>query len=111
MHPWNEPIFASPAPRAASGKLPHALLIHGVQGVGKLALAERVAQLLLCETDSGAKPCGRCDGCRRSLAGNHPAFLLPEPESLAKPIELEEGDPAPAKKTTKPSTEIKIEQV
>jgi DNA polymerase III subunit delta' len=111
MHPWNEPILASLAARAATGKLPHALLIHGVQGVGKLALAERVAQLLLCETESGAKPCGRCDGCRWYLGGNHPDFLRLEPESLAKPIEAEEGDPAPAKKTTKPSTEIKIEQV
>lgn len=111
MHPWNEPILNSLAARAAGGKLPHAMLIHGMQGVGKLALAERVAQLLLCETESGAKPCGRCDGCRWFLGGNHPDFLRLEPESLAKQIEHEEGEPAPAKKTTKPSTEIKVEQI
>jgi DNA polymerase-3 subunit delta' len=109
MHPWNEPILQSLAARA--GKLPHAMLIHGVQGVGKLALAERVAQLLLCETESGAKPCGKCDGCRWFLAGSHPDFRRLEPESLAKEVEPEEGEPAPAKKTAKPSTEIKIEQV
>ena len=109
MHPWNEPILQSLAARA--GKLPHALLIHGVQGIGKLALAERVAQFLLCEADSGAKPCGRCDGCRWFLAGSHPDFRRLEPESLAKEVEPEDGEEAPAKKTAKPSIEIKIEQV
>jgi DNA polymerase-3 subunit delta' len=111
MHPWNEPILASLAARAASGRLPHAMLIHGMQGVGKLALAERVAQLLLCETESGAKPCGSCDGCRWFLGGNHPDFLRLEPEALSKAPEPEEGEAAPSKKTTKPSLEIKIEQV
>jgi DNA polymerase-3 subunit delta' len=109
MYPWNEPILQSLADRA--GKLPHALLIHGAQGIGKLALAERIAQLLLCEAESGAKPCGRCDGCRWYLAGSHPDFRRIEPESMAREIEPEEGEAAPAKKTAKPSTEIKIEQV
>jgi DNA polymerase III subunit delta' len=111
MHPWNEPILASLAARAGSGKLPHAMLIHGMQGVGKLALAERVAQLLLCEAESGAKPCGHCDGCRWYLGGNHPDFLRLEPEALSKQPEPEEGEHAPAKKTAKPSTEIKVDQI
>jgi DNA polymerase-3 subunit delta' len=108
MHPWNEPIFQSVVVRAE--RLPHALLIHGAQGVGKLALAERIAQFMLCEAASGAKPCGSCDGCRWYLAGSHPDFRRIEPEALAKAPELDE-DEAPAKKTAKPSTEIKIEQV
>lgn len=108
MHPWNEPILKSLAARAE--KLPHALLIHGAQGVGKLALAERIAQTLLCEAASGTKPCGKCDGCRWFLAGSHPDFRRLEPESMMKEVEPEEGEAAPAKKT-KPSTEIKIEQV
>lgn len=109
MHPWNEPILQSLTARA--GRLPHALLIHGMQGVGKLALAERVAQLMLCETESGTKPCGRCDGCRWFLIGNHPDFLRLEPEALAKLPEPNEDEPAPAKKTAKPSTEIKVDQI
>lgn len=107
MLPWNEPILE----RLRREALPHALLIHGVQGVGKLALAERVAQLVLCEAaDRGKKPCGACDGCRWFLAGNHPDFRRLEPEALAPQTEtMEEGEP-PARRG-KPSLEIKVDQV
>lgn len=108
MHPWNEPLFESLKRRTE--RFPHALLIHGARGTGKLALAEQVAQFLLCE-DPVKKPCGACEGCRWFLAGSHPDFRRVEPEALAREpaVEPEEGD-APAKKG-KPSTEIKIEQV
>ena len=108
MHPWNEALFESLKGRAK--RFPHALLIHGARGTGKLALAERVAQFLLCE-DTVTKPCGRCEGCRWFLAGSHPDFRRLEPEALARhPVEPEEGAETPAKRT-KPSTEIKVEQV
>jgi DNA polymerase-3 subunit delta' len=107
MHPWNESILS----RLQRDALPHALLIHGPQGVGKLALAERIAQLILCEAPSEArKPCGKCEGCRWFLSGNHPDFRRLEPEALAPQVEAEEGAEAPTRKT-KPSQEIKIDQV
>ena len=109
MHPWNQPLFESL--RARLERFPHALLIHGARGTGKLALAERVAQLLLCE-DPARRPCGRCEGCRWLAAGSHPDFRRVEPEALAKepPVDPEAEPEAPAKRT-KPSTVIKIEQV
>ena len=110
MHPWNQPLFESL--RRRTGRLPHALLIHGARGTGKLGFAEHIAQFLLCEAaDEARKPCGACEGCRWFLAGSHPDLRRIEPEALARePIaETEEGD-APAKKG-KPSTEIKVEQV
>jgi DNA polymerase-3 subunit delta' len=106
MHPWNQPILDSLVARAE--RLPHALLVHGPQGVGKLALAERLAQALLCE--GRRKPCDACDACRWFLAGNHPDFRRLEPEALARQPEMAEED-GPAKKTRQPSIEIKIEQV
>jgi DNA polymerase-3 subunit delta' len=95
MHAWNEHILDSLALRAE--RLPHALLLFGPRGVGKLALAERIAQLLLCEGQK--KPCGACDGCRWFLGGNHPDFRRIAPESLW------------LEKPEKPSIVIKVEQV
>lgn len=95
-------------------QLPHALLIHGPRGVGKLALAERLAQLILCEAQGSARPCGACEGCRWYLAGNHPDFRRVEPEAFTEAqAETGEGDepaPAPARKG-KPSQDIRIDQV
>lgn len=91
-------------------RLPHALLIHGVPGIGKLAIAERFAQFLLCEArTAGGEPCGKCEGCRWFVAGSHPDVRRVEPEILARrPPEDEE---APSQRLAKPSTEIKVEQV
>jgi DNA polymerase III subunit delta' len=95
MHAWNQPVLDSLAQRV--GRLPHALLVYGPRGVGKLALAERMAQLLLCEGKK--RPCDACDACRWFVAGNHPDFRRLEPEALW------------AEKPEKPSIVIKVEQV
>ena len=105
------------------GRLPHALLIHGAPGIGKLALAERFAQFLLCEQRTsafqaggqGAVPCGACEGCRWFLAGNHPDARIVEPEAIALALSrpaagAEEGDEEGAKEKKNPSVQIRIEQ-
>ncbi len=116
MHPWNEPLLEQF--RSRLERLPHALLVHGAPGVGKLALAERMAALLLCEhAEAARRPCGQCDGCRWLASGNHPDFRRIEPEALARqPVESEEGEEggaeaAPARRTRQPSLQIRIEQV
>ena len=95
IHPWNEPILDALARRLE--RLPHALLIHGPRGVGKLGLAERISQLLLCE--GRKRPCDTCDACHWFRGGNHPDFRRVEPEVLW------------AEKPEKPSLIIKVEQV
>lgn len=95
-------------------RLPHALLIHGPRGIGKLALATRFSQFLLCEARVGNQPCGRCEGCRWFLDGNHPDYRLIQPEALAEEAgEAEEGaEPVETtSKKAKPSTEIKVGQI
>lgn len=92
-------------------RLPHALLLHGAAGVGKLALAEQFAQLLVCEDrKQRMTPCGRCEGCRWFLAGSHPDIRFLEPETMARhQAEAEEGEEAKGKEK-KPSNQIKVEQ-
>lgn len=108
MYPWTEAAWQQLLARGEN--LPQALLIHGPRGVGKFDLARRFAQFVLCELPSRRAPCGHCDGCRWFLAGQHPDYRQVEPEYLAPQQELHEDAPAPAK-TSKPSHEIKVDQI
>ena len=47
------------------GRLPHAMLFAGPEGVGKKALAIDLGRALICERPS-AGPCGDCGACRRT---------------------------------------------
>ena len=47
----------------------HAWLLHGVRGIGKFMLAEKLAARLLCES---ATACGTCHACQMFRAGSHP---------------------------------------
>jgi len=91
-------------------RVPHALLLHGPQGIGKLELAERFANLLLCEAPRSGMPCGKCESCRWFAGGNHPDVRFVEPEALARHAAAE-GEEAAEKPKGKPSLEIKIDQV
>lgn len=53
-------------------KLPHALLIDGPHGSGKMTFATEIAAALNCEQRSDGTrpfPCGRCNSCRRIREG------------------------------------------
>lgn len=110
LYPWQESIWSRLQGKLE--RLPHALLLHGPAGIGKLALAEHFAQRLLCEArDQERAPCGQCEGCRWFTAGSHPDFRRVEPESFARrPEGAEDEEPAPAR-SAKPSSEIKVDQV
>ncbi|HEY5290731.1 MAG TPA: DNA polymerase III subunit delta', partial [Burkholderiales bacterium] len=93
------------------GRLPHALLFHGRPGIGKLHLAEVLAQSLLCENQSKhGLACGACPACGWFVAGNHPDYRLVQSEALTPAEEDTEGEPAEESKK-KPSKQIKIEQI
>ena len=59
------------------GRLPHAFLFVGPEGIGKKTFALRFAQALLCERVPEAKldPCGHCPSCRQVMAGTNPDLL------------------------------------
>ena len=59
----------------AADRLPHALLFHGPEGVGKRTVAKVLAATLLCAED-GKDPCGRCSSCVTIAHGNHLDLLF-----------------------------------
>ena len=62
-----------------SGKLPHALLICGAEGIGKLAFAVAIAQFVNCLNPSETDSCGKCSNCTKISEGMHPDvhYILP----------------------------------
>jgi DNA polymerase-3 subunit delta' len=71
--PWHAAASERLSAAAASGRLPHGLLLHGPAGVGKEQFASALAAALFC-TGRGDRlePCGACAECQLSRAGTHP---------------------------------------
>lgn len=66
------------------GRLHHAYLFVGPEGVGKRTTARALAAALGCqEVDPGDRPCGRCPSCLLARAGNHPGIHEIEPQKDA----------------------------
>lgn len=68
-----------------SGRLPHALLISGPEGSGKLSLARALAQYLQCTNRHGGDSCGECPSCRQHQSLNHADMHYVYPIVKAKP--------------------------
>ncbi|MCK6384223.1 MAG: DNA polymerase III subunit delta' [Rhodocyclaceae bacterium] len=90
-------------------RIPHALLLSGLAGGGKIVFAQSLAARLLCETAIGLdQACGSCPSCNWLQSGNHPDFRLIEPGS-DEPVDGEtESEDISAKKK---SDQIRIHQI
>lgn len=88
--PWHDGQWQALIQRMQAGTLPHALLLKGVEGVGKGFFARALAACVLCDhkTDDGA--CGHCKSCELVKAGTHPDLLVVHPESAGKPIKIDQ---------------------
>ena len=90
--------------------LPHALLLHGQEGIGKAQLARHFAGALLCEAPRpDGDACGECSACGWFAQSNHPDFRLLAPEADE---DSPEGRSAGRGETkSKASRDIRIQQV
>ncbi len=111
LYPWQREDWQRLG--ALRDRLPHALLLHGQQGIGKRDLALHFAQGLLCETPlADGQPCNTCGACHWFGQGNHPDFTVVRPEALEAGTGGEgEGDGETASKKKAPSKIIRMEQV
>lgn len=62
-----------------SGHIPHAIMLSGPSGSGKMLLARAYAQYLHCENPHDGEPCGQCQSCRLHQDLSHPDlhFIYP----------------------------------
>jgi DNA polymerase-3 subunit delta' len=73
MLPWHGAARDRIDAAFGSGRLPHAILLHGPAGVGKERFAGALAAALLCSArTAGLVACGQCADCTLSRAGSHP---------------------------------------
>lgn len=104
--PWSDSIAQSLWDDP--GRLHHALLLTGPEGIGKGAFAEAMAARLLCEKPTDHHACETCDACRWYAAGNHPDYRKITLEILD---DESEGAPTARDKKKAPPTQIRIEQI
>lgn len=73
-----------------SGRVPHAMLLAGPSGVGKLALALALAQYICCANRKDDEPCGVCPSCVQMAKLAHPDihFVFPIAKSKTDGIVL-----------------------
>ena len=91
LYPWLEPCRLTITTAITQGRLPHALLLTGLPGLGKGILADAIAGHLLCEAASPESgPCGRCAACVQLNAGTHPDYIKVALEEDASVIKIDQ---------------------
>ena len=89
--PWQREQWALVCTQRDRDHIPHALLLHGREGLGKRGFAVLLAQSLLCEAAvAGGEACGACRSCHLFASGAHPDFMQVEPEEDGKGILIEQ---------------------
>jgi DNA polymerase-3 subunit delta' len=90
LYPWQSASWQRFTQQYQQQRVPHAVILTGVSGLGQSALAEQMTMLVLCEIQDATAPCGQCHSCQLFLAGNHPDHTLISPEETGKQIKIEQ---------------------
>ena len=84
--PWQQRAYDQAVAALDADRLGHGLLICGPAGLGKRAVAERLAQYVLCTQKNDRQPCGECRGCLLYLSRSQRENLELRPDkSLSHP--------------------------
>jgi DNA polymerase-3 subunit delta' len=88
-YPWLESAWQQLVSRHQAGRLPHAILLTGAEGLGKFNMAADFAHYMLCDAPVNNRACTVCRSCRLLSAGSHPDFSLIQPEEDGKQIKID----------------------
>ncbi len=78
LYPWHETTWQQLMQRRE--QLPHAILLHGQAGTGKLAFAQHLIAGVLCrQVQPDGQACGHCQSCHWLAEGTHPDIQRLQP--------------------------------
>ena len=89
--PVSKDVLARFARLLKSGRMAHAYLFSGPEGIGKSETALAVAKLINCQEVSEGKretSCGHCPSCLKINSGNHPDILIVEKAEDVESIKI-----------------------
>lgn len=90
IYPWQQSIWQKLNEQIEKGRLSHALLLTGPEGIGKLTFAEHLAHRLLCQSPENGEPCGHCRSCQLWDSGHHPDRAVISPAEAGKAIKVDQ---------------------
>lgn len=87
----HEDVRAELLRAADRGRVPHALLFHGPEGVGKRSMALAFFSYLSCRERTGQDSCGQCVACRQVTEKTFPDLSVLAPEKGTIKIDAVRG--------------------
>ncbi|MDT8282044.1 MAG: DNA polymerase III subunit delta' [Gammaproteobacteria bacterium] len=100
IFPWQQSQWQQINQQISAQRLPHALFLHGNQGLGKTDFARSLASALLCQQPGyDHQACGKCSSCLLLAADTHPDL------HYLKPVAADNT------KSQKPALNIRIDDV
>lgn len=96
IFPWQQSQWQTLWQAKQEDRLPHALLLTGLAGVGKTSFADHLTRALLCQrTTATGETCATeaadaCHACRLISGGSHPNVLYVSPEKAGQAIKVDQ---------------------
>ena len=90
--PWHAHATAQLRQAWTANRLPHAILVHGAEGLGTGFFGAWLGAAVLCEKSANGEldVCGACTSCALIKAGSHPDFYWVAPEEDKQQLSVDQ---------------------